>query len=109
LLSDGSNYPGAPVLNFQVSRADVTFDAKFPEPDFGLLADEPPFLEEIFRFLQPHGLRTADIRFDPGDGSVGDEQIVCQLPNYWITVRFRVDRVEIVSATLLREQTQVLK
>jgi len=97
------------VLNFQVSRADVTFDAKFPQPDFEMLADDASFLEKIFRFLQPHGLRTADVRFDPGDGSIGDEQIVCQLPSYWITVRVRVDRIEIVSTTLLREQTQALK
>lgn len=83
-----------------MQKADLTIDAPLPEPRFRLFEDEPAFLETVFRRLGPHGLRLGDIRIDHGAPLA--DQISCHLINYWMTVRFKLDRVEIVCSELPR-------
>ncbi|MGH7845165.1 MAG: hypothetical protein ACREQW_08355, partial [Candidatus Binatia bacterium] len=57
-------------------------------------------LDHLFKALQPHGARLADIRIETGGGSAADFHVLCYLFNYWVTLRVRIDRIEIVGSQL---------
>ena len=81
-------------INLEVAKADLAFEAGFPQPEFGLFQDTAALLHHLFKHLEPHGLRLNDIRVERGTGNMGDQQIVCYLFNYWMTVRIRIERIE---------------
>lgn len=97
------------MTHIEVVKADLTLEAGFPQPEFSLFENTSAFLGHIFKRLGPQGLRLADLRVERGSGSLGDLHIACLMFNYWMTVRFRVDRLEIVCAELPRNYVESVK
>jgi len=89
-------------LDAEVAKSDLAFEAGFTEPAFGLLQD-PDLLAALFTRLAPFGAQLNDLRVELGSGSVGDEHLLWYLFNYVMTMRVRVDRVE-VSCPLPKDQ-----
>jgi hypothetical protein len=112
----GDGHPGRKngrelvAIKLNVMKADASFEAAYPEPQFGLLQNVPGLLQRLFRALAKHGLRLQDMRIERGavTGSqpVTDFQVVCHLFNFLLTVRVRVDRVEVYYVELPREHYQ---
>ena len=87
-------------IKIEVAKADLSFEAGYARPEFSLFRDGSTLLDGLYRRLEPHGLRLGDIRFDQGAGGVADRYFHLYLFNYRMTVRLRVDRVEVVCAEL---------
>jgi len=85
---------------FTVSQAEFQLEAGFSQAEFSLFRDTHNFLDHLFKALQPHGARLADIRVETGAGSAADFNVVCYLFNYWVTLRVRIDRIEMVGSQL---------
>jgi hypothetical protein len=83
-------------INFHVARADLHFEAGFSEPEFELFRDTAELSRQLFKSLEPHGARLSDIRIERGAGSAADFHVLCYLFNFWMTIRIRVDRIEII-------------
>lgn len=89
-----------------VVKGDLTFDAGFVRPEFALLRDTPGLLSQLYRRLEPHGLRLTDLRVERGTGSVADSHVLCYLFNYRMMVRIRVERIEVVCSDLPQDYIQ---
>ena len=87
-------------IKLEVSKADLVFEAGFPKPEFGLFREGTRLLDQLYTRLEPHGLKLTDIRMERGNGSVGDQHLQLYLFNYLMTVRVRVERVEITCSDL---------
>ncbi len=93
----------------EVIRADLLFEAGFPQPEFGLLRDASALLHNLFKRLEQHGLQLNDLRVERGSGSLGDHHILCYLFNYWMTIKIRVERIEIVCSVLPQDHVEKFK
>jgi hypothetical protein len=96
-------------IKLEVAKADLMFEAGFPQPEFDLFQDGATLLKRVFMRLQPYGLRLNDLRVERGGGNVGDQQILCYLFNYWMTIRIRVERVEIVCTEFPQDHVEKIK
>lgn len=96
-------------IKLEVSKADLVFEAGFPKPEFGLFRDGASLLDGLYRHLEPYGLRLTDIRFERGAGNVGDQHILLYLFNYWMTVRVRVERIEVTCSDLPEDYVDKFK
>jgi hypothetical protein len=83
------------------------FEAGFPKPEFTLFRDGGALLDQLYRRLEPHGLRLADIRFERGTGA--DQHFLIYLFNYWMTVRIRVERIEVTCSELPQDLVEKFK
>jgi hypothetical protein len=92
--------------NFTVSQAEFQLEAGFSQAEFSLFRDTNSFLDQLFKALQPHGARLADIRVETGPGSAADFNVVCYLFNYWVTLRVRIDRIEMVGSQMPEDYVQ---
>ena len=81
-------------LNAEVAKSDLAFEAGLSEPDFGLLRDDA-LLKQLLKRLAPFGGQLGDLRIERGNGSIGDQHLLWYLFNYAMTLRIRVDRVEV--------------
>jgi len=84
----------------EVTKADLTVEAALPRPEFTLFRDAAALLDCLYRRLEPYGLRLTDIRVERGAGNVGEQHFLLYLFNYWMTVRIRVERVEVYCSDL---------
>lgn len=91
---------------FEVERADLTFEAGYLEPAFELLRDAPGVLRSLFAHLTPHGLRLADMKIERGGDNVIDHHVYCYLFDFAMTVRVRIERLEVVCAQLLQTDVE---
>jgi hypothetical protein len=91
---------------FTVSQAEFQLEAGFSQAEFSLFRDTHSFLDHLSKALQPHGARLADIRVEPGAGSAADFNVVCYLFNYWVTLRVRIDRIEMVGSQMPEDYVQ---
>jgi hypothetical protein len=89
---------------FNVAKGDLTFEAGFVQPEFGLLRDPSGLLSQLYRRLEPHGLRLTDLRIERRAGSPADSHVLCYLFNHLMMVRIRVERIEVVCSDLPQEQ-----
>ncbi len=96
-------------IMLDVAKADLAFEAGYSQPDFGLLDDRSAFLTYLFKRLEPHGLRLTDLRLEHGNINVGEQYITCYLFNYWMTVKIRLERIEINCSELPRSHTERFK
>lgn len=90
-------------VKFVVSRSDVTIEAGYPQPQFGLFRDEAGLLARLLTRLAPYGLKLSDMKVERGSGSLGDLHLLCYLLDYLLTIRIRVDRAEIYCSHLTEE------
>jgi len=85
---------------FTVSQAEFQLEASFSQAEFSLFRETPTLLDHLFKALQTHGARLADLRVETGGGSAADFNVVCYLFNYWVTLRVRIDRIEMVGSQM---------
>jgi hypothetical protein len=96
-------------IKLEVAKADFVFEAGFPRPEFTFFRDGGDLLDHVFKRLEPHGLRLNDIRVERGTTSVSDHQFVCYLFNYLMTVRIRINRVEVFCSAVPRDYIEKFK
>jgi len=94
-------------IRFDVTRTDLTFEGSFSQPEFALFQDTPRLLRHLFARLEPHGLRLVDMKIERGSGSAADLHVVCYLFNYVMTIRVRLERIEVYCSQVLRDQARV--
>jgi hypothetical protein len=92
-------------IALEVVKAELSFEAAFPQPQFGMLRDGPALLHHLFTRLAPHGLRLNDLRFERG-ANLSEQHLLCYLFNYWMTIRIRLERVEIVCTELPKDYVE---
>jgi hypothetical protein len=66
---------------FTVSQAEFQMEAGFSQAEFSLFRETNSLLDHLFKALQPHGARLADIRVETGGGSAADFNVLCYLFN----------------------------
>jgi hypothetical protein len=93
-------------IKLEVPKAELQFEAGYTQPDFGLFRDEPAILHHLFKRLEPHGLRLSDVRVERGSGNAGEQQILCHLFNYWMTVKLHIEKIEVVCTQLPRDHVE---
>ncbi len=96
-------------IMLDVAKADLAFEAGYSQPDFGLFENRSAILTHLFKKLEPHGLRLTDLRYEPGNLNLGEQHIVCYLFNYWMTIKIRLERIEINCSELPRDYTDKFK
>ena len=94
------------MTRFDVSRADFTLEALYQRPAFGAFRDGLAMPARLFEALESHGLKLGDIKIERGNGSLADYHVFCQLFDFRMTVRVRLDRVEIISVQLTDENVK---
>lgn len=60
----------------------------------------------LFEALERHGLKLGDIKLERGNGSFADYHVFCQLFDFRMTIRVRLERVEIISVQLTDENVK---
>lgn len=90
-------------VKFVISRSDITVEAGYNRPEFGLFRDQAALFSRLVARLSSHGLRLSDMKMERGNGSFGDLHLFFYLLDYALTVRIRLDRVEIFCALLTDE------
>jgi hypothetical protein len=93
-------------IKFTVSQAEFQLEAGFSQAEFSLFRDTNSFLDHLFKALQPHGARLADIKVETGAGSAADFNVVSYLFNYWVTLRVRIDRIEMIGSQMPEDYVQ---
>jgi hypothetical protein len=88
------------VSKLEVVRADLAFEATFPEPCFALFEQNTALLDRVFRRLEPQGLRLNDLRLERGSGGMTEVQVVASMFNFSLTSKFRLDKIEVVCSEL---------
>jgi hypothetical protein len=93
----------------EVAKADISFEAGYPQLEFGLFQETSAMLQHLFKRLEPHGLRLTDVRFEHSSTNIGEQYIQCYLFNYWMTIRIRIDRIEVICSELPRDYVDKFK
>jgi hypothetical protein len=93
----------------EVTKGDLLFEAAFPKPDFALFRDTATLLDRLYLRLEPYGLKLTDIRIERGAGNIGDQHVLLYLFSYWMTVRVRVDRIEVNCSDLPQDLVEKFK
>lgn len=90
-------------VRFVVSRSDVTFEAGYPQPEFGLFREDAGLFARLVRRLSSHGLKLSDMKVERGSGTLAEVHLFFYLLEYLLTVRIRLDRTEIYCSHLTEE------
>jgi hypothetical protein len=92
----------------EVVKADLLFEAALTQPDFTLPRDAPLVLQNLFTRLAPYGLRISDLKIEHV-GNVADYHVLCYLFNYWMTIKVRIEKIEIACSELPKDYVQRFK
>lgn len=87
-------------IKLVVSRSDVTIEAAYQQPQFGLYQENRGLYARLVARLSPYGLKLSDMKIERGNGSLGEYHLSFFLLEYLVVVRVRVDRSEIYCAHL---------
>ena len=82
---------------FEVSRLDYSCEARYQQPEFDLFRDAPALASHMYTALRGHGVTLPDLKIEQGDGNLGELHLFCKLFDFALTVRIRLDRVDIVA------------
>lgn len=80
--------------NAVVLRSDIQIESTLQNRLWTVFHDIPRLYESLLRHLAPLGLRTADIRTDPGDGTLAGFNVQFWLLGVRLLVRVRLDQIE---------------
>jgi len=90
-------------VKFVVSRSDATFEAGYQQPQFTLFRDDAGLFARLVSRLSSYGLKLSDMKMERGSGTFGEIHLFFYLLEYVLTVRIRLDRVEIFCSHLTEE------
>lgn len=66
-------------------------------------------MHHLYRRLEPYGLKLADVRVERDAGNVADQHLLLYLFNYLMTVRIRVERIEVDCSELPEDVVEKLQ
>ena len=92
-------------IKLAVSRSDLTIEAAYQQPQFGLFQENRGLYTRLATRLSPHGLKLSEMKIERGNGSIGEYHLSFFLLEYLLVVRVRVDRIEIY-CTQLRDDNK---
>ena len=84
---------------FEVRQEQITLQARFERPAFGLFKDVPHLAKHLFEALDSYGIRLADLKMDSTGENLGEVSIQVALQNL-ATARVFLDRIDLTSAYL---------
>lgn len=87
-------------IKLAVSRSDLTIEAAYPQPQFGLFQENRGLYTRLAARLLPHGLKLSEMKIEHGNGSIGEYHLSFFLLEYLLVVRVRVDRTEVYCTQL---------
>ena len=90
-------------MKFVVSRSDVTFEASYQRPEFGLFREDAGLFTRLVSRLSSYGLKLSDMKVERGSGTLAEIHLFFYLLDYLLTVRVRLDRAEIYCSHLTEE------
>lgn len=93
-------------IRFDVSRADFTLEAAYQAPEFAAFRDTSRLLHRLFGALRPHGVKLSDLKIERGRGTLDEFYVLCYLFDFLMTIRVRLDRMEINCSYLAAENVQ---
>lgn len=80
----------------EVRQEQITLQAHFAKPVFGLLRDVPQLAEHLFEGLGSYGVRLVDFQVDSAGDTLGEVNLRITL-QHLVTVRVFLDRVDLAS------------
>lgn len=80
--------------NAVVLRSDIQIESTLENRLWTVFHDIPRLYESLLRHLAPLGLNTADIRTEPGDGTLAGFNVQFWLLRFRLLVRVRLDQLE---------------
>ena len=86
---------------FSVKRGELLLVSTFAWPLFDLWSDLPNLFAILHSALVPYGFRATDLRWEQGGGAT-DAKLVFHLLAFRLTVKMRVDQIEVQSFDLPR-------
>ncbi len=87
------------MITLRVKQAELLLVSTFERPLFDLWSNAPEFFSALHGALAPYGFRTTDLRWEQGNGAT-DAKLLFHLLAFRLTVRLRIDQVEIQSFEL---------
>lgn len=90
-------------IKFDVKRSNLNFEAGFNRPQFLLFRDTHGLLHQLYKGLETYGVRLSDLRIEGTGGTAADFNILCYLFNFYMTLRIRLDRIEVFCSELPQE------
>ena len=90
-------------VKFVVSKSDVTFEAGYQQPEFGLFREDAGLFARLVSRLSSYGLKLSDMKVERGSGTLAEIHLFFYLLDYLLTVRIRLDRAEIFCSHLTDE------
>jgi hypothetical protein len=95
--------PGGTVPTFRISQADFTLTAAFQRPEFGLFQNTGALISRTYDALKPHGVSLANMKIERGSGALSEFVLLSQLFNFALSIRTRIELVEITCVLLSDE------
>src|SRR5687767_12689692 len=80
--------------NLEVFRAEVGLEATYSHPEFDLFESSAGLLGKLYKRLEKHGLKLAEIRAE-NSSIIGDRHLIFHLFNYVMTSKIRYDKIEV--------------
>ncbi|MBI4000480.1 MAG: hypothetical protein HY348_01685 [Nitrospira defluvii] len=80
--------------NLDVLKAELGFEVAYTQPEFDLFESPSRLLDKLYKRLEKHGLKLADLRAE-NSSIIGERHLHCYLFNYVMTVKIRHDKIEI--------------
>jgi hypothetical protein len=84
---------------FEIRQEQVSLQAHFVKPAFGLLIDTPPLAKHLFETLDSYGVRLGDFKLDSTGETFGEVNLQIVLQSL-ATVRLFLDRIDLASSYL---------
>lgn len=84
---------------FEIRQEEISLQAHFVRPVFGLFKDVPHLATHLFEALDSYGIRLSDLKMDSTGENLGEVSIQIALQNL-VTARLFLDRIDLTSAYL---------
>jgi len=90
------------VVELRAHQVDASLRVSLDPPAFGLLKKWPDLQAQAFSHLTRFGLRIEDIRNETTSSNPSDACVACWLQSHRVVVKYRLDRVELLSNAVPR-------
>jgi len=84
---------------FEIRQEQITLQANFERPAFGLFKDFPGLAKHLFEALDSYGVRLSDFKIDSTGENLGEMSVQITLQNL-VTARLFLDRIDFTSVHL---------
>jgi hypothetical protein len=83
--------------------SDVALEAAYQRPEFGLFREDAGLYARLAARLSSHGLKLSDMKIERGGGTFAEAHLFFYLLDYLLTVRVRLDRLEVYCSRLTED------